>query len=194
MFTGFLALITAPLVILNVIGTIVAVIWLLCVGQWKLIILGFIVSFLFKFAYMIPALIHLPLGFLALKCMEKKYNLLSLFIVFINLLFINSINLVWIFFVYATSVHLVTGNSLPYLLFGYAVATAPISYMASEDRDSISTSLGVFLTQLAFFILILSYYFNWFPFSLYLIILLLFITVGLSTYAAHALIKQKETE
>jgi len=189
MLTGILTVITAPLLILNVIGTIIGVIWLLCIGQWKLVIVGLIVSFLFKFIYTLPALIQIPLGLLAYKCAEKKYNFLATIIVFINLLFINIVNLLWIFLVYGISIHLATGNSLPYLLFGYAVATAPLSFIASQDRDSATTSLGIFLTQLVFFILILSYYFNWFPFSLYLIILLLFSTVGLCTYAAYALIK-----
>ncbi len=79
----------------------------------------------------------------------------------------------------------IKGNALPYLLFGYGVATSPFSYMASKDQESTGVSasfIAVLLTQLSFLILILSYYFNWYPYSILFISSLMLVAAAFNTF------------
>ncbi len=97
---NILSLLLSPLIILNVLGSFVSIIWLLILGQWKLVIAGFISGFLFQFAYTLPALIHISLGLLVYKFAEKRQKFLAVSVAFINIAAINFINLLWVFIIY----------------------------------------------------------------------------------------------
>lgn len=140
-----------PILLLDFLGGIVGFIWLATMGEWGIIIGGVIYMVIGAFLVsllLIPSLLLIaPITYFA-----KKENVAG--IAFFGLLSVAYVAVIiyftcaWIFQSYTGSIP--AGNPmLPYLLWSYAIATAPWAYMASkEDKDATGTFVALFFAKL----------------------------------------------
>ena len=143
---AFLAIFTLPIIFLNLLGGIVAGIWLIIIGEWGLVIWAVLFTILSTW---IVSLLLMPGLLLALPLTwaieKRKYFLLYIF---------GPLNIVWTYvvmtawcvisFMYVLN-NYESGSIWPYLLLGYTVATGPWTYMASkEGPDATGSIMGAF--------------------------------------------------
>lgn len=161
---GSLMMFFTPLfTILNIFAGIVGGVWLLFMGEWKLVLGLFIFSMLFPLGYSIFGFFTMGMAWLLAHLEERKKSrwiLLS-----IGGLTITITNLVHLFLILimASVMHEMSGtrNSMPFLLYGYAIILSPFQYMASrEPSDALGTWLGTFLLQLAYVIFAITFSFG----------------------------------
>jgi hypothetical protein len=153
---GLISALSIPLMILNMLGGIVAGIWLAILGQWGIIgigILVFIVSTsILSFVIMPSILLAAPAAY----CAEKGKTLGLVFFGAISSLYILAIVTIWccgILFLFVRDA--TASNLIPKLLWSYGLATGPWAYMASKDAhggDSagFASMSATFLAQLAY--------------------------------------------
>ncbi|MDO8486205.1 MAG: hypothetical protein Q7S77_00700 [Candidatus Staskawiczbacteria bacterium] len=182
--SGIIGTIIVPIIFLNFFGEIVGAIWLLIIGQWQLVIIGVIISFIFPFIYSIISLVtQFPLGGLALWAEKKNKKILMLVLGFISMFIGHIIILFYVLYVADKAIiiaELANINILAMLLFGYGVATGPFSYMAkSEPSDAIGTFIAVFIAQLSFIIIAIAYLLNY---PLIAVPIILIFVFGLEVY------------
>jgi hypothetical protein len=67
--------ISIPIIILNFFGGIISGVWLLFLGQWKLVLVAFLFSMVIPWVYSIVALIQMPIEFFFVYAYEKTRNL-----------------------------------------------------------------------------------------------------------------------
>jgi hypothetical protein len=120
-------------------------------------------------------LFNLPINYFA----KKNMKIPTMIFGSLSLTFSNIINLIWVIavFIYMTITAQNTDNSvIPFLLYGYSIATGPFTYMASkEPPDSYGTFLGVYLIQMSYIILSVLYLIHLLWLGLPIIILLLIV-------------------
>ena len=162
-----------PIVALNILGGIGGAIWLLVLGEWKLVLIAVLVSIAFPFAYSVIMLVQVPLSAL-MHHFKDKNRKLALTIGFVNMLIGHAVNLVWLVLVFYLALHYSEGqNVIPYLLFGWEVAVSPFQYMATkEPPDNIGTYVAVYLLQISYLILAIFYFLGILPLGLLVIILI----------------------
>jgi hypothetical protein len=145
--SGLVLLIALPLMVLNFLGGIVAGVWLIILDDWSTFFFGlaymfagaFILSFLMlpMFLFAMPAAAagrrSAALGFvLALPALVWTYGLVAASCTY----------------VFSAVVSEADNVLIPYLLWGYAVALAPWSYMASKEGRDGYAGMTVFFAQL----------------------------------------------
>jgi len=169
---------TVPIMFLNFFGGIISGIWLLFLGQWKLVIGAFIFTMFVPWAYSIVALVQMPLVAFLGWAEEKKKKTLCLVAGFINIFIGHAIILFYVFFVLDKALIISATRDLnifAVLLFGYGVATSPFSYMASkEGPDAYGSILGVFVAQISYLLFAIAYLFNYPAISIPIILLIVF--------------------
>ncbi len=160
--SAFLTIIMTPLIILNIFSGIVGGVWFAVIGQWKLIGLGLLLSFVMPWSYAIVSLPGMGLGIIAISLGEKgskfgvsvfgflasilEYVLLSTWCLIVFIFFIKNMG---------------SGSCIPYLLWAYSTAMAPLGFMASkESPDSIGTAMGLFYAEISFVILAILWLFS----------------------------------
>ena len=158
-------LISLVLNLLYIFGGIVGGIWLLIVGEWKLLLLTFITSLIIPFVYSIITmpfsyLLMLPVGYFK----ERKRKMPLIILGSMNLL-ISCVTIVaWVMLAFFFMMMYTdrTGVSMvPLLLYGYSVTTGPFIYMASkESDDSKASKIGVYLAQISYVILAILFFFD----------------------------------
>jgi hypothetical protein len=173
--------VTTPIIIVfNIIGFTVGGIWLLIAGEWRIVIFAFAIDMLIPTIYSIITLpftflFNLPINYFA----KKNMKIPTMIFGSLSLTFSNIINLIWVIavFIYMTITAQNTDNSvIPFLLYGYSIATGPFTYMASkEPPDSYGTFLGVYLIQMSYIILSVLYLIHLLWLGLPIIILLLIV-------------------
>lgn len=127
-----LTAITVPIMFLNFFGGIISGIWLLFLGQWKLVIGAFIFTMFVPLAYSLVALLQMPLVIFLGWAEEKKKKTLCLVAGFVNIFIGHAIILFYVFFILDKALILSAARDLnifAVLLFGYGVATSPFSYI-----------------------------------------------------------------
>jgi energy-coupling factor transporter ATP-binding protein EcfA2 len=140
-----------PILLLDFLGGLIGFIWLAILGEWGIVIGGVIYMVIGAFVVsllLIPSLILIaPITYFA-----KRENIAG--IAFFGLLSVSYVAIIiyftcsWIFKSYTGSIP--AGNPLlPYLLWSYAIATAPWAYMASkEDKEATGTFMALFFSKL----------------------------------------------
>lgn len=132
------AVVSLPLLLLNMVGGIAALIWLAVLGQWNIVILGVLFSF---FGYWLVSILLIPSMALILPVtyFAERKNIIGLSVTgFVNLAYTMAIIGGVSYCVYYTF----TGNLsahylLPAVIWSYSAAMAPWTYMASkEDRSN----------------------------------------------------------
>ena len=182
-----LTAITIPIMFLNFFGGIISGIWLMFLGQWKLVIGAFFFTIFVPWAYSIVALAQMPLVALLAWAQEKNKKTLCLVAGFINIFIGHAIILFYVFFVLDKALLIAASRDLnifAVLLFGYGVATSPFSYMASkEGPDAYGSILGVFVAQISYLLFAVAYLFNYPAISIPIILLVVFGIEIFQTYA-----------
>jgi hypothetical protein len=161
--------------ILNVTSGIAGGIWLIVIGHWQLVVIGFFIGLLMPWVYSIVTLPGTGLGFAGIYFTERKKILLSGISIFIANLYVNAITAIWVIWVFGYFI-LTQGREypIPLLLWGYTVMIAPLAYMAGhEPPENVGSTIGLLFAQLSYFICIIFYFVNaGFAGCIYLIIIL----------------------
>lgn len=151
--------VTTPIIILfNILGFTVGGIWLLVIGEWRIVVAAFLIDFLVPTIY---SLITIPFVFLfglPVKYFSgKNKKIPTLIFGSLSMTFSNIINLIWVIVVFILMISFAQksgASAIPFLLYGYAIAIGPFTYMASkEPPDSYGTFVGVYLIQISYIIL-----------------------------------------
>lgn len=178
-FYKILSVFSIPIIFLNFFGGIIAGIWLLFLGQWKLVLGAFIFTMLIPYAYLIVTLIQMPLVALLSYAQNKNKKYLGLTVGFINILIAHVIILIYVFFILDKAIMISASknlNIIALLLFGYGVATSPFSYMASKEGSNATGSfLAVFVSQISYIIFAIVYLFNYLAIAIPIILLIVFV-------------------
>jgi hypothetical protein len=153
------AVITAlsiPLMILNMLGGVVAGIWLAILGQWGIIGAGILIIFV---STNILGLIIMPSLLLtapAVLCGEKGNTIGMVCFGALSNLYILAVITAWCCGILFFFVRDVSASTLiPRLLWSYGLATGPWAYMAEKDArggelEGFASTLATFLAQLAY--------------------------------------------
>ena len=153
---------TTPLItIINTLGGIVGLIWLLILGEWRLALGWFFAAILFVIVYsFLLVIIQMPFMWVTQLFISKKHRYSAVIAAGTNLLIGYLINLTWAFLVFGFIVEATRGlNSLPYLIYGYGLAVGPFQYIASkESPDNLPTFLAVWLNAIAYVLLVVFFY------------------------------------
>ena len=148
---ALISLIFLPLALLNLLGGIVAGIWLAILGEWAGIglgIAGLLGGALFCSLLLLPGfLISIPAVFLLSKGGLGKF--LGFIIGMIGLLWTYIVMSGWGMFAFDYFIKRADASSyIPYLLWAYGVAIGPWTYMASKEQNDYS-NISVFFLQIA---------------------------------------------
>ncbi len=160
-----------PIMVMNFLSGIVGGAWLLLLGQWRVVLLGFLTGMMFPWAYSIIALVQGVLFIVPTTFLLKKVRPVGMVMAFLNSFFGHAVGIFWgvVVFIHAFSLAHRTDNiSLPFFLYGWTVAIGPFQYMASkEPPDALGTYLALYLFQLSYLLLIAAYFMHiawlWLP-------------------------------
>jgi hypothetical protein len=150
---ALVAIFQFPIMILNIFGFAVSAIWLLFIGEWKVVIVGLVVSVFapkfLGFALLFGMIVDLPAHYFA----KRGVAVGVYFFQFLSSAFTYIIIGSWCGAVIFACIHNAPPHAFwPLLIWSYGVATSPWSYMAQVDQG-IASILGVFFTQAAFIVL-----------------------------------------
>lgn len=174
-----LAVLSTPIIFLNILGGTIAFIWLAILGKWQLLLVGFLASFLMPHTYYLVASIP-SFGIIFLIQLCQKYKFLQMILGAISALYFNVVNLFWVFITFCFVVSFIEPdkNPIPYLLCGYSTALSPLQFMGSkEPADSYGTTFGLIIAQLAYVLIAVLYYLLSVPFLIVASIILLLVAI-----------------
>jgi hypothetical protein len=139
--------------ILNSIGFLGSLVWLLIVGQWKAVGLGLLITvfapFLLGFAVLPGMIFAAPGAYFA----NRKNTIGTYFFGFLSALYIFFVIGVWCSGIAYYFLHDAPRNAFwPLLLWSYGVATSPWTYMAQKE-NSIPAIISAFCAQAAFIVM-----------------------------------------
>ncbi len=153
---AFITALSIPLMILNMLGGIVAGIWLAILGQWGTIGAGILIFFV---STKILGLVIMPSMLLAAPAAvygEKGNTVGMVCFGALSSLYILAVITAWCCGILFFFVRDATASSLiPRLLWSYGLATGPWAYMAGHDArgggsEGFASMLATFLAQLAY--------------------------------------------
>lgn len=144
------------MIFLNFSSGIVGGIWLLVIGMWPIVLLGFLYSFAMPWAYSLAAAPGLLLAPALAKFAEKGNKAMVAILGFINIIYSDLLLLLWVYFVFNSLVADATGTAIiPLILWGYSTVLGPLGYMARNEQDSLGTSLGIFFAQFCYIAIVI---------------------------------------
>lgn len=130
-------LIVFPIMLLNIFGGIAGAVWLLFLGDWRLALVGVVVSVIASNILFLP----LGLGVLfsggAIASLNSRHYVIGFILGLLGATWTFTIITAWCVLVFTTvlAAQQVDEPRLPFLLLAYATATGPWTYMASFDRQ-----------------------------------------------------------
>lgn len=150
-----------PLVLINMLGWVVSGIWLAWLGEWRTIGLGLVfllASLTMLGLALVPSLL---ISGAAAACFQRRQIAPYILLHAISGLYVIGIQTVWccgVLFFFTES--LSQEKRIPTLLWSYAIATAPWSFMASKDRgeqpeQGFASRLSSFLGQVAYLVIVM---------------------------------------
>lgn len=146
---SLITLLAIPLILLNTLGGIVAFIWLAILGHWSAIGYGILFVIGMPWLFSIAQLPGIVTTLAAAWFHERHWRIPAIGCIFITSLWTSILIVAWCSIIVFRHVHLISeGDQVPMLLWGYTVALAPLSYMASKEPDNIFTGLQILLAQL----------------------------------------------
>ncbi|MGO9612224.1 MAG: hypothetical protein ACLPX5_04230 [Dissulfurispiraceae bacterium] len=161
---GSIIALCLPFAYLDLLGGIVAGIWLGILGRWGTIGIGLL--FYFTAIFLINRAMR-PTRLLAppvVYCAKKGKTCELIFFSALSNLFVITVMTAWCCGVLFMFVKDTAGGSLiPLLIWSYGVATGPWAYMASMDQDAgrgPGTVITTFLAQIAYVIMFLMVIFS----------------------------------
>lgn len=143
-----------PIMILNLLGSVIGGIWLIVLGNWTPIIYSLVLLFL---GHWIISLLLMPAMLLLLpaaKAAESGWNSFAVFGGFLNALYTGTIMTFWAYWILqGYSAAGPATAQLPLLLLGYGAATGSWAYMASKENPTQSNaSIWVFFLSVGYII------------------------------------------
>lgn len=149
---ALLAILAIPIMLLNWLGGIIGLIWLIILGDWATIGLGVVVLLVGTFAIGLA----LTPGMLVVAPMaalyERGQRTSALVVGALGLLWTYAVLTVWCVGMFAYMLSRAEGESvIPYLLWGYGAATGPWTYMAQKESradPSSPATMTAFAAQL----------------------------------------------
>jgi len=153
-FFKFINVLSTPLVILNALGDVVSGVWLLIIGEWRLVVLGVIAIVLSSFILgllMMPSLLFAGLASV-IKGNGGKMIPAVLSTLYTALVMTTwCVASLWLFGMSATS-----KNIVPLLIWSYGVAVGPWADMARKDQagqdGNIFSVTSVFFAEFGYFV------------------------------------------
>lgn len=133
---ALIAVLMLPIIVLNVLGGIIGGIWLLINGDWGTFFRGLGYMFFGAFAVSILLLPGMALAVPMAKLLEDRREKLAFVVALPALLWTYGAVMISCLWVFSWIMSRVEGSPIPYLLWSYAVATAPWSYMAQKDSQT----------------------------------------------------------
>ena len=190
--------VSIPLMLMNGFGGIAAFIWLVILGDyWFLIGAGFIALIFSSFGLGLLMLPSTAIQFAGIKLIEKKQNVIGYIFMYLGNLLLLAAFSVWILYVYNFGLVNVQRDAhlFPVMLWCYGVATGPIFWMASKERQSGGRTEGTDI--MSFFISIgcfaMTFLISFFDTSLFnamlVFIICVFLSINLSFYEAYKELK-----
>ena len=164
-FFGLVEVLSVPLVILNLLGGIVSLIWLLILGEWRLVLLGLLIvlagSFLLMIAFLPSAILGAPAMYFASR---EKFLAANVFML-PSILYTNAVVAVWcsaLLVVFTRDA--VLSDLVPRMIWSYGIATGALSYMASKESGGgdapIGPTISVFFAEIGFLFVMLRVIFS----------------------------------
>lgn len=143
--------------ILNIFTIIIGTVWLLVLGEWRIVLIGIIGSIIMPVVYsliMFPAQLFMAP---AISYSEKGKKIPTMIFVFLSGIYSNFIMLLWVNVVFSVCVTQMfeqgVSKIIPLLIFANAVTMAPLLYMARREKeDSKGTVLGLNVAFIGFII------------------------------------------
>lgn len=156
-------LVTVALIVVNLLGGLIAGIWLAALGEWRTIFLGFAFSIAMPWAWMIASLPTMALAGIMMGKSDRDPDAPpSLMLIVPGALYTNSLICAWVLFVFWFFEKRIDDNTAaPFLLWAYSTAMSPLAYMASKERDgNWAESLGIIGAIVTFVVLLLMHLFD----------------------------------
>ena len=143
-----------PIMLLNVFGTIGAVIWLLVIGEWRWVVAGILTIIVAPFVLGLALLPSIVLGSPAIYFAKRRITIGVYFFSFLTSIYTYGLISAWcggvtLYFMKEASPQ----SFWPLLVWSYCVATSPWTYMAQKDDGSIASFLAAFFAQASFIVM-----------------------------------------
>ncbi|MBI9078466.1 MAG: hypothetical protein JEY79_01840 [Pseudodesulfovibrio sp.] len=175
-------------------GGLVAIIWLMVLGEWGTLGYGLLYvagsTFLIGFALMPGMLLAVP----ALWALEKGKKMLGIIFGLIPTTYTYALMIAWAAFSFVTFMKRADNESyIPVLLLSYMVAAGPWAYMASKEDNPYSGISSVFCSFSYILVMIAVYFFR--PTAIELIELFsapLIFALFFTTYLSYRVDKEEE--
>lgn len=146
---------------LNVFAGLIGGIWLAFLGQWGVLLIGFLYSIAMPFVYSILALPNMGIAFLLMKAVESRNKFFTGLLGLISTLYTYGLFTWWVIIVFAAFV-LEAGvtDFIPLLLWGYSTVMAPLSYMASQEGEDDSSGFALLFAQVMYLVVVIIWFFG----------------------------------
>jgi hypothetical protein len=154
---ALLTIITIPLGILNLCGSLVAGIWLAILGEWQPIGVGLLLLVSSHFMLSLVLMPGLIFAAPAAIAMESGKTILGSLIGGVSVLYTEVIVVGWAYLMLGYFHGLASASSeIPLLLWSYGAAIGPWAFMASKDGDNPHSWFSVFFLSLGYISCILA--------------------------------------
>jgi len=133
-FLGFVNVLSVPLFILNIFGEVVSGLWLLIIGEWRMVLLGIAIMVVSTFALgmaVLPSLLFVPLATFSKGEVGKVVAMI------LSTLYIAAVMVLWcagVLWLFGRG--LTARNIVPMLIWSYGVAVGPWAGMANKDQKA----------------------------------------------------------
>jgi hypothetical protein len=135
-FAKFAAAVAVPLGLLNILGGIVAGIWLAILGRWGIIGYGLLALVVSGYGLGLAMMPGLLFAVPAAALHEKGHKPVSYFFSFLSALYTMAVLAIWCMAVLFFFVRQADSSSIiPILIWSYGVATGPIAWMAQKEMQ-----------------------------------------------------------
>ncbi|WP_315798841.1 hypothetical protein [Bradyrhizobium sp. SZCCHNRI3043] len=144
-----------PILVLNVFGFIGSAVWLLILGEWRLVLVGLLMSVTAPFFLGLASLPTVLLGGPGIFFAKRGITIGVYFFSFLASIYIAALISAWcgtvaFYFLKETA----KPAFWPLLIWSYGVATSPWTYMAQQD-GSLASMLAAFFAQAAFIVMMI---------------------------------------
>jgi hypothetical protein len=194
--TGLMTALAIPIMILNILGGIVAGIWLAILGQWGTIGAGILIFFVSTWLLGFVIMPSMLLVASAALCEERGKTFGFISFVALGNLYVLAVITIWCCCILFLFVRDATESSIiPRLLWSYGLATGPWAYMAGKDAEGgggFASMLGTFLGQLAYITIMILVLFTSIALLTAIKVFAGFMAVALVIQITFAILIQKE--
>ena len=152
-----------PIILLNWVGAIVGWIWLMFYGEWKLIGIGLLATFVSHHIIgYILMIVALPFSFLGIACFKRNWLFLAKAFGGLSSLLINGVQTAYAVLVIYLVLTFHSNNEeshiLPYLLASWSLGLSPWQFLALKEEDNEFTAVSLLSFSVFYFIMLLSIY------------------------------------